>query len=225
MTIDGFSQVIEHWQFLLIGVRLTIVIAAVSIVGGSLLGMGIALMRLGPWRLVDYVARGYTDFIRSMPLLVLLFWVFFAMPILVGYSFSPLQAGLLVLSAHSAPFLGEVFRAGILSIERGQRHAALSLGMRSSQVFIRVVLPQALGRMVPPTGNIFIGLIKDSALVSIIGVVELTWQAQVIAGFNLRDMEALTVVAFVYVVMLVIPLSLVLNFVNRRMNPEPLGGR
>jgi polar amino acid transport system permease protein len=79
--------------------------------------------------------------------------------------------------------------------------------------------------MLPPTGNIFIGLIKDSALVSIVGVVELTWQAQVIAGYTLRELEALTVVAFVYVLVLVIPLSLVVNYVNRRMSPEYAQGR
>ena len=79
--------------------------------------------------------------------------------------------------------------------------------------------------MLPPTGNIFIGLIKDSALVSIVGVVELTWQAQVIGGYTLRELEAFTVVAFFYVILLVIPLSLVVNYVNRRMSPEYVQGR
>ena len=206
------------------GLKLTLLIAVLSIVFGSVLGLIVVLMRLAPFRLVDWMARLFIDFIRSTPLLVLLLWVFFALPILTGLSFTPLVAGVLTLSLHSAAFLGEIFRAGILSIERGQRHAALSLGMRPSQVsrpsLRRVVLPQAIARMLPPTGNIFIGLVKDSALVSIVGVVELTWQAQVIGGYTLRELEAFTVVGFVYVVVLVIPLSLVVNYVNRRMSPE-----
>ena len=220
MTIDGFITVLEQWQFMAKGLKLTLLIAVLSIVFGSILGLIVVLMRLAPFRLVDWMARLFIDFIRSTPLLVLLLWVFFALPILTGLSFTPLVAGVLTLSLHSAAFLGEIFRAGILSIERGQRHAALSLGMRPSQVFRRVVLPQAIARMLPPTGNIFIGLVKDSALVSIVGVVELTWQAQVIGGYTLRELEAFTVVGFVYVVVLVIPLSLVVNYVNRRMSPE-----
>ena len=225
MSINGFILVLEQWQFMAEGLKLTLLVAVLSIVFGSVLGLIVVLMRLAPFRVVDWTARVFIDFIRSTPLLVLLLWIFFALPILTGLSFTPLVAGVLTLSLHSAAFLGEIFRAGILSIERGQRHAALSLGMRPSQAFRRVVLPQAVGRMLPPTGNIFIGLIKDSALVSIVGVVELTWQAQVIGGYTLRELEAFTVVAFFYVVLLVIPLSLVVNYVNRRMSPEYVKGR
>ncbi len=225
MSINGFILVLEQWQFMAEGLKLTILVAVLSIVLGSVFGLIVVLMRLAPFKPVDWAARVFIDFIRSTPLLVLLLWIFFALPILTGLSFTPLMAGVLTLSLHSAAFLGEIFRAGILSIERGQRHAALSLGMRPPQVFRRVVLPQAIGRMLPPTGNIFIGLIKDSALVSIVGVVELTWQAQVIGGYTLRELEAFTVVAFFYVILLVIPLSLVVNYVNRRMSPEYVQGR
>ena len=225
MSVNGFILVLEQWQFMAEGLRLTLLVAVLSIIFGSVFGLIVVLMRLAPFRVVDWTARVFIDFIRSTPLLVLLLWIFFALPILTGLSFTPLVAGVLTLSLHSAAFLGEVFRAGILSIERGQRHAALSLGMRPSQAFRRVVLPQAVGRMLPPTGNIFIGLIKDSALVSIVGVVELTWQAQVIGGYTLRELEAFTVVAFFYVILLVIPLSLVVNYVNRRMSPEYVQGR
>lgn len=225
MSINGFILVLEQWQFMAEGLKLTLLVAVLSIVFGSIFGLIVVLMRLAPFKPVDWLARVFIDFIRSTPLLVLLLWIFFAMPILTGLSFTPLVAGVLTLSLHSAAFLGEIFRAGILSIERGQRHAALSLGMRPSQVFRRVVLPQAIGRMLPPTGNIFIGLVKDSALVSIIGVVELTWQAQVIGGYTLRELEAVTVTAFVYVFVLVIPLSLVINYLNRRMSPEHVQGR
>ena len=225
MSVNGFILVLEQWQFMAEGLKLTLLVAVLSIIFGSVFGLIVVLMRLAPFRLVDWTARVFIDFIRSTPLLVLLLWIFFALPILTGLSFTPLVAGVLTLSLHSAAFLGEIFRAGILSIERGQRHAALSLGMRPSQAFRRVVLPQAVGRMLPPTGNIFIGLIKDSALVSIVGVVELTWQAQVIGGYTLRELEAFTVVAFFYVILLVIPLSLVVNYVNRRMSPEYVQGR
>ncbi len=225
MSVNGFILVLEQWQFMAEGLKLTLLVAVLSIIFGSVFGLIVVLMRLAPFKPVDWTARIFIDFIRSTPLLVLLLWIFFALPILTGLSFTPLVAGVLTLSLHSAAFLGEIFRAGILSIERGQRHAALSLGMRPSQAFRRVVLPQAVGRMLPPTGNIFIGLIKDSALVSIVGVVELTWQAQVIGGYTLRELEAFTVVAFFYVILLVIPLSLVVNYVNRRMSPEYVQGR
>ena len=225
MTIDGFILVLAQWEFMAQGLKLTLLIAVSSIVLGSALGLILAIMRLSPFRLIDWTARLFIDVIRSTPLLVLLLWVFFCLPILTGLSFTPLMAGVFVLSLHSATFLGEIFRAGILSIERGQTYAALSLGMRPSQVFRRVVFPQAVARMMPPTGNIFIGLVKDSALVSTVGVMELTWKAQVIGGYTLRELEALTVIGFVYVVILVIPLSLMVNYVNRRMSPEYVRGR
>ena len=225
MSIDGFIEVISYWRFIAKGLGLTVWIAAVSIVAGSILGLVVALMRLTPHWAINWPARLYIDFVRSTPILVQLLWVYFALPILTGVSLTPLVAAIGTLSFHSGPFLGEVFRAGILSVERGQKQAAFSLGMRPVQVFMRVVWPQAFGRMLPPTGNIFISLIKNSALASVVGVSELMWKTQAVGGYTFEDMEAFTVAAAVYVVFLIIPMSQLINFVNRRMSPEAIGGR
>jgi polar amino acid transport system permease protein len=141
--------------------------------------------------------------------------VFFALPILLGDSLPPIVAGVATLGAYSGAYLAELFRAGILSIAIGQRHAALALGMTRTQVLRRIVLPQALTRMLPPIASTLITLVKDSSLVSVISVAELMWAAQSLAAISLRPVEVLTGTGLLYVA-LTYPLSLVAEVTRRR---------
>jgi His/Glu/Gln/Arg/opine family amino acid ABC transporter permease subunit len=215
MQLDAFRQVLSDYPFLLQGLRWTIQISLVAMVGGSVLGLFIALGRLSRWRLIRYPASLYVDFFRTTPLLIQLVWIYYALPILIGHSLSSTQAGELGMSLYSASFLAEIFRAGILSIPRGQTEAALALGMKSRQAMRRIILPQAVARMLPPIASSFISLIKDSSIASIVSVPELLRQGETLGTMTFRPMEALTVVAMMYLCM-TYPLSVLVNVLHRR---------
>src|SRR5262245_5971189 len=162
-----------------------------------IVGAVVALARLSRWRLLQVVAGFYIDVARSTPLLAQLIWTFYALPIVIGYALEPFTAGVLTLAFHDGAYLAEIYRAGILSIPIGQRFAALSLGMTPAQALWRVVLPQAVTRMLPPIGSQFMILFKESALVSLITLQELMWQAQSLAAFTMRPFEVLTAAALI----------------------------
>lgn len=210
-----FSAFFKYLPFLLQGLEVTILVSLLSMGVGAAVGLVVALARLSPVPPLRWLAAFYVDFLRSTPLLIQLVWVFFALPILLGYSMPPIVAAVATLGAYSGAYLAEIFRAGILSIASGQRHAALALGMTRTQVLTRVVLPQALMRMLPPTASTLITLVKDSSLVSVISVAELMWAAQSLASISLRPVEVLTGTGLLYVA-LTYPLSLVAELARRR---------
>jgi len=210
-----FSVVVNHLPFLLQGLRVTVVISLLSMVVGAVVGLAVALARLSPVLPLRWLAAFYVDLLRSTPLLIQLIWVFFALPILLGYSLPPVTAGVATLGAYCGAYLAEIFRAGIVSIASGQRHAALALGMTKAQVLQRVILPQALMRMLPPIASTLITLVKDSSLVSLISVAELMWAAQSLASVTLAPVEILTATGLIYVA-ICYPLSLVAELTRRR---------
>jgi His/Glu/Gln/Arg/opine family amino acid ABC transporter permease subunit len=210
-----FSAFFKFLPFLLDGLKVTIYVSLLSMVVGTVLGLLIALMRLSTIAPLRWSAAFYVDFLRSTPLLVQLIWVFFALPILIGFSLPPIVAGVITLGAYAGAYLAEIFRAGIVSISSGQRHAALALGMTPTQALLRIVLPQATVRMLPPLTSTMISLVKDSSLVSIISVSELMWAAQSLSAISLRPVEVLTGTGLIYVA-ITVPLSLAAEFARRR---------
>jgi len=170
MSLSGFLELAQYYPFILKGVYWTLLISAVSIVGGSVVGMGVALLRVSGSAVLRTAGVIYVDFFRTTPLLVQLVWFYYAFPVLIGVNLTEIQAGLIGIVLYSAAYLAEIFRAGILSIEKGQREAAAALGMTSLKVMTRVVLPQAIIRMLPAIANVFISKVKDSSIVSVIGV-------------------------------------------------------
>lgn len=212
----GFFEVLVHWRFLLDGVWWTLLISIVAMLGGSLVGLVTALARLSRFRALDWAASLYIDFFRTTPLLVQLVWVYYALPILTGISMSSFEAGSLAMSLYSGAFLSEIIRAGIFSIEKGQTEAAAALGMHPLQILQRIVLPQALARMIPPITSSFITQIKDSGLCYVIAVPELMRQAEALAAFTFRGSQTLTIAAFIYLG-LTYPLSLIANTLQRRL--------
>ena len=211
-----FGIFFRDLQFLLRGLLVTIEVSLLSIVVGSLAGLVVALARLSHVRLLRWIAAFYVDFLRATPLLIQLVWVFFALPILLGYSLPPVLAAVLTLGAYSGAYLAEIFRAGILSVATGQRHAALALGMTGAQTLRRIILPQAIVRMLPPIASTFITLVKDSSLVSLISVSELMWAAQSLSAISLRPVEILTGTGLIYVA-ITFPLSLIAELARRRL--------
>ena len=207
--------VTQNLSYLLAGLEMTLLLAIVSMILGLLLGLLIAAARLSRFFIVRALAGFYVDVWRSTPFLAQILWVFFALPILTGFRISAFAAGIIALSCHASAYLAEVFRAGILSISSGQRHGAPALGMTRVQAARRVILPQAVTRMLPAIGSQSINLVKESALVSVINLQELMWHAQTLAGFTMRSTEILTAVAIIYAA-LTYPQALLVNYLHRR---------
>ncbi|MFN8590625.1 MAG: amino acid ABC transporter permease [Thermomicrobiales bacterium] len=201
------------------GVELTVLVSLVAMAGGMAIGLVVALIRIANLPVINAVAVLYVDFFRSTPVLAQLVWIYYALPILTGISISAFAAGSLGLSLYAGSFFSEIFRAGILSVERGQTEAALALGMNRLQAMRRVILPQAMVRMLPPIGSSLITLVKDSALVSIISVPELMRQSEALASITFRRMEVLTITALIYFA-LTYPLSRGVDYLHRRLAAE-----
>jgi polar amino acid transport system permease protein len=194
-------QFIVLWApYILGGVPTTLLITVVSISLAMVIALVGALGRLAPWAPVNAAASLYVSLVRGTPLIVQLLFFYLALPQLIPASANiPVIAlGIFALAFNYGAYMTEIFRAGIQAVPRGQVEAAYALGMSPSQTFTRIVLPQAFKIVIPPIGNDFIGMIKDSALVSIITVQELLWRAQLVGQMNFRSLETLLVAAAVY---------------------------
>ena len=196
-----FSPVAAGWPDLLRGARATVEVTAASLGLGCAVGLVVGLGRLEPKRRVLYaICSAYLLLIRGTPLLVQLFLLFFGLPQL-GVMLPAFACGVLGLGLYSGAYVSEIVRGSIQSIARSQTLAAKSLGMTDGQVMRNVVLPQALVRMIPPLGNEFIALIKNSALVSLLTIPDLMHEGQKIIAVSYRSLEVYLAVAAVYLVL------------------------
>ena len=203
ITLD-WSFISGNLEFISAGVWQTIGISALSILFATLLALLAALGRLSRTPPIYALSTFYVSLIRGTPLYLQVIFFFLALPQL-GIILPGLWAGVLALGLNYGAYMSEIFRAGILSVGKGQREAALALGMNYNQMMRRIVLPQALRFAIPPTGNEFIAMLKDSALVSATGFVhEILWRAQKVGRANFRNLEALIIAAVFYWVMTLI---------------------
>lgn len=191
---------------LLQGALITLGLTAISAVLSMIIGSLVGILRISPSRLLSLGARAYIEFFRGTPLLVQIFWVYFGFPALargigLDLKFSQLTAAVLALSLNTAAYIAEIVRGSIQSIELGQREASESLGLGAMQTMQYVIFPQALRRMLPPLGNEFTGLLKNTSLVAVIGFEELFRRGQVIVAGNYRAFEIYTAIALVYLVL------------------------
>lgn len=212
----------EGWgnlSFLLAGAGLTLGLSAAALGLAMVIGLITAIARGSRWRAVRMLSGGYVELMRTLPLFVLLLWVFYALPILVqglepdGVGFAllgwvaeltPFTAAVIALALNAGAFLSEIFRAGIEGVPKGQVEAAQSLGMGRWLTLRRIVLPQALRRMLPPTVGQFIHTVKDSSLASAIGLAELTRRATELQTQTYRPLELYTLLALEYLVILLL---------------------
>jgi polar amino acid transport system permease protein len=197
MDLD-FSPLIDSWRFLASGLVLTILLSVASVVCSFALGLAVALGRMyGPaWLRAPLVF--YIDSMRAIPVFVVLVWIYFAVPIISGYSFDPFWAALTGITIHVAAYVAEVVRAGITSIRKGQIQAGLAIGMSGAQIVRKILLPQATVRMLPAFGSIVSVTIKDTAIAAVIAVPELMRQAETVAGQSYRPIEVFTTVMVIY---------------------------
>jgi polar amino acid transport system permease protein len=211
-----FSIVFDNWPFLLDGVKVTLEITGAAIGGGMLLGLVGAIGRLGGGRVVNALVKLYVDFFRAVPLVILLIWVFFALPVFLNQSIPRFLSAAIAFSLYEGAFFTEIFRAGILSLPRGQRYAAAALGMRNDQIYRRVILPQALTRMLPVIASQLVFILKDTSVVFVIQVGDLTYNSQTVGTQSLQPLPVLTAAIIIYVV-LTYPVTVAANIAHSRL--------
>ena len=197
-----FGPVWAHADLLLLGLWHTLQVTGTALACGVPLGLALALMRLSPRRVLRWPASLVIEVFRTTPPLVQLFWFFFALPILVNVEMTPFAAAALTFSIQSSAFFAEVFRGGIVSVERGQWEAGRALGMTPRQTLRRVVLPQAVKRMLPAFLERAIELMKTTTLVATVSYADLLFQANEVAQKTFRPLEVFTVAALLYFVVI-----------------------
>ncbi|MCE5172983.1 amino acid ABC transporter permease [Paenibacillus profundus] len=208
--------VTQNFQFLLTGAYYTLLITIVSMFFGLLIGMIVAIARLkGNW-FVRNLAKGYVSIIRGTPILVQIFIIYYGLPDF-GITLGPLTAAFISLSINISAYLSETFRGAILSVSNGQTEAALSLGLTPWQTMRRVVLPQAARVAIPPLGNTFIGMLKETSLVSVVTVTELLRSAQLLIAQYYVAMPFYVAIALMYWIMSVF-FSSILNRMETRLS-------
>ncbi|CUH94411.1 putative membrane protein [Propionispora sp. 2/2-37] len=214
MNFD-FDLIVRSFPLLLLGAGVTLQISLLSVGLGLIIGMFVGIARLSRIWAIKGLATVYVDFIRGTPLLVQIFIIYFALPLLVGQRIDPFIAAITACSINSGAYVAEIFRAGIQSIDRGQMEAGRSLGMTWAQTMRYIILPQAFKRIIPPLGNEFIAMLKDSSLVSVIGFEELTRRGQLIIARTYGSFEIWLTVAFIYLIM-TLTISRLVDYLERR---------
>lgn len=211
-----FSFIWSYRWLFVNGTVVTLLFTFGIVVLGLAVGLFSGLMRLSRFAPLRWLSQAYIEVFRCTPVLVQLVWFYYAMPILTGIEMSATTAGVLALSLYGGSFYAEIIRGGINSIEPGQTEAALALGMTPSQSMRRIVLPQALKRMVPPLMNQSIIQLKNTSLVSVLAVPDLLYQGQAVAHDSYRPLEIYTLVAVIYFLIL-FPLTLLVGRLERRL--------
>ena len=214
MTFD-MNLVVNSFPLLLIGAGVTIQITVLSTAIGFVIGLIVGVARISNLRVLRMLAEVYVEFFRGTPLLVQIFLFYFALPVITGQRIDPFIAAISACGINSGAYVAEIFRAGIQSVDDGQMEAGRSLGMTWLQTMRYIIVPQAFKRAIPPLGNEFIAMLKDSSLVSVIGFEELTRRGQLIIAKTYGSFEIWMSVAVIYLVM-TLTISRFVAYLERR---------
>ena len=214
MNFD-MNLVVNSFPLLLIGAGVTIQITVLSTAIGFVIGLVVGVARISHLRPLRLLAEAYVEFFRGTPLLVQIFLFYFALPVITGQRIDPFIAAISACGINSGAYVAEIFRAGIQSVDEGQMEAGRSLGMTWLQTMRYIIVPQAFKRVIPPLGNEFIAMLKDSSLVSVIGFEELTRRGQLIIAKTYGSFEIWMSVAVIYLVM-TLTISRFVAYLERR---------
>ncbi|MBO8157270.1 MAG: amino acid ABC transporter permease [Bacillaceae bacterium] len=209
----------DYMPYFLQGMGLTIGLSLIGILMGSVMGLFIALGKMTRFKIIQFPFIWYINFFRGTPLFVQILLIHFGVMPFFMSPVNPIASAIVSLSLNAAAYIAEIFRAGIQSIDRGQMEAARSLGMSHVQAMRYVILPQAVKRMIPPLGNEFIVLLKDSSLAAVIAAPELMYWGRAASGATFRVWEPYLTVALIYLV-LTLSLTYLLNYVERKLATE-----
>ena len=207
---------INSLPLLIVGAGITIQITAISVGLGLIIGMFVGIARICNVKVLRALATVYIDFLRGTPLLVQIFLIYFALPMVVGQRVDPFVAAITACGINSGAYIAEIFRAGIQAIDEGQMEAGRSLGVSWVQTMRYIIVPQAFKNVIPPLGNEFIALLKDSSLVSVIGFEELTRRGQLIIARTYGSLEIWITVALIYLVM-TLTISRLVSYMEKRL--------
>lgn len=220
-----FKFLPEYISYFMNGAKITLLLAIFTVFFGTILGMAISLMKTAKFKvfgttaiskIVNIVASLYVEFVRGTPILVQIWIIYIALPQVLGFDLSGIATGIVALSLNSAAYVAEIIRAGIDSVDRGQAEAARSLGMKQWLVMVHIIMPQAFKNILPALGNEFITIIKESSIVSVIGVAELMYNTGTVRGTTALGLEPLLVAAVIYFI-LTFTLTRILGVIERRL--------
>ena len=214
-NIEGLTNL----KFLLSGLTTTIYISIVSIIISIILGLLVAIPSLAKSKFLTYLNIGYVEIVRAIPLLVLILWIYYGLPIMTGISFSPFVSGIIALSISESAFQAEIFRAGINSIKKSQWEAGSSLGLSFFRKLRLVILPHAIKNILPAIGNQFVYVLKMSSLVSIIGIGDLTRKANELVVTTYRPLEIYTFLILEYLILILV-VSFLVRKLERRLQKD-----
>jgi aspartate/glutamate/glutamine transport system permease protein len=210
-----FSIIVDHWDMYMQGFGNTLKASLLALLGSLLIGIVIAVFRIAPVRPLNWLGTAYVEFIRNIPLILVVFVFFFGFPAL-GVRLDSFTAGTLGLTVYTAAFIAEVIRAGILAVPKGQMEAARSSGLTYLQTMRYIILPQAIKIVIPPLGNQFINLVKNSSILGVIAGLDLMYFGDLISSETFVTFDVYIFVAVFYLV-LTVPLSLGVGFLERRL--------
>ncbi|MDQ0218813.1 amino acid ABC transporter permease [Peribacillus cavernae] len=205
-----FSILTENLDMYLEGFKTTIIASLIALVASFLLGTLLAVFRIAPFKPLNWLGTIYVEFIRNIPLLIIVFFFFF------GLGFDGLTSGTIGLTIYTASFIAEAIRAGILAVPKGQMEAARSSGLSYGQTMRIIILPQAIKIVIPPLGNQFINLVKNSSILGIVAGLDLMYQADLISSRTYVVFDVYIFVALFYLI-LTIPLSLGVGYLEKRL--------
>jgi glutamine transport system permease protein len=207
--------IVSALPILLKGLQVTLYIFLIAILLGFLIGLVIALLRLAPLKILNWIAKVYVDAIRGTPFIVQLFFIYFGINSLQFISLNSTTAGIITVAINAGAYFAEIIRAGIQSIDKGQTEAARSIGFTGAQTMRYIILPQAFRRMLPTITNQSIISLKDTSLLSVIGIADLTQQGQIQASATFEAFKIWLAVGIIYFIVIYL-LTLLANFVERR---------
>jgi len=210
-----WSVVVAHRDALAAATGMTVLLTVATMAIAVPCGIVVASLRLYAWAPLSAIATAYVELFRNLPLILLVYWAFYVLPIATDLGLSPFATGLAALALNVTAYNAETFRAGIGSIRRGQLEAAMALGMTRAQAVRRIVLPQALRRILPVLASTWVSLFKDTSLVSVIAVTELAYVAMQIRAQTFRVLEMLTAMAAIYW-LLGYPQAKLVDWIQRR---------
>jgi len=214
MILD-FETTLQYMPLIFNGIKVTLLFTFFSMISGFVLGTLLTLVKVSGKKIPKMIADGYTSVFRGTPLLVQLFLVYYATPQLTGYSITALEAAVLTFGLNASAYISEIMRGGIMSVDKGQREAAMSLGIPYKLMMSKIVFPQALRMFLPSLVNEAIGLLKNSSLVAMIGVTDIMRGAQMMQNITYRAFEPYLIAAATYYVLVAI-LTVIANNLERR---------
>lgn len=218
MTVNTANTSMWHyWKYFALGVKYTIGISAVSVVAGFVLGILLAFMRLAKLKPLRWLATAYVEFVRGTPLMVQILFVYFGLGVIVNIP--ALISGIIAVSLNSGAYVCEVIRGGIISVSTGQKEAARSLGMNAHDTMYSVVLPQAIRNIWPALGNEFVSLIKETSIVSIIGVSDMIYQLKIVQADTYRGVIPIIITMVLYFILTFV-ISKILRHYEIKMNKK-----